>query len=74
MAALSLRKKKVCALAILVLVSDEEKVYEPKSRRFWVRKLFRKRKRYSLYHVLTSELRLFDRVFLSFSTNDTLTI
>ena len=44
MATLSFRKKKVCALAILALISDEEKAYEPKSRRFWKRKLFQERK------------------------------
>ena len=49
MAALWLRKKKICALA------------EDTGRRFWVRKILQERKKYGLYHILTAELRLFDK-------------
>ena len=41
MAALWLRKKKICALA------------EDTGRRFWVRKILQERKKYGLYHILT---------------------
>ena len=68
MAALSLRKKKVCALALLVMLDKEEN--KDTGRRFWVRKIFQKRQKYGLYHILTDELRL----FLSFCTNDTTTL
>ena len=47
MAALSLRKKKICALALLVMLDKVE--------------IFQERKKYVLYHILTDELRLFDK-------------
>ena len=59
MAALSLRKKKICALALLVMLDKVEN--EDTGRRFWVRKIFQERKKYGLYHILTDELRLFDK-------------
>ena len=31
--------------------------------RFWVRKIFQERKKYVLYHILTDELRLFDKEY-----------
>ena len=34
---------------------------EHTGRKFWVRKIFPERKRYGLYHILTDELRLFDK-------------
>ena len=61
MAALSLRKKKICALALLVMLDKEEN--EDTGRRFWVRKIFQERKKYGLYHILTDELRLFDKEY-----------
>ena len=61
MAALPLRKKKICALALLVMLDKGEN--EDTDRRFWVRKIFLKRKKYSLYHILTDELRLFDKEY-----------
>ena len=51
MATLSLRKKKICAK-----VENEDT-----GRRFLVRKIFQERKKYGLYHILTDELRLFDK-------------
>ena len=36
---------------------------EDTGRRFWVRKIFQERKKYSLYHILTDELRLFDKEY-----------
>ena len=62
MTALSLRKKKICALAFLTVVHDEN-VHENTSRRFWVRKIFQERKRYGIYHILTNEVRLFDKEY-----------
>ena len=59
MATLSLRKKKICALALLVMLDKEEN--EDTGRRFWVRKIFQERIKYRLYHILTNELRLFDK-------------
>ena len=59
MAALSLRKKKICVLALLVMLDKEEN--EDIGRRFWVRKIFQERKKYGLYHILTDGLRLFDK-------------
>ena len=61
MAALSLRKKKICALALLVMLDKVEN--EDRGRRFWVRKIFQERKKYGLYHILTDELRLFDKEY-----------
>ena len=61
MAALSLRKKKICALALLVMLDKVENKH--KGRRFWVRKIFQERKKYGLYHILTDELRLFDKEY-----------
>ena len=61
MAALSLRKKKICALALLVMLDKVEN--ENTGRRFWVRKIFQERKKYGLYHILTDELRLFDKEY-----------
>ena len=61
MAALSLRKKKICALALLVMLDKVEN--EDTGRRFWVRKIFQERKKYGLYYILTDELRLFDKDF-----------
>ena len=61
MAALSLRKKKICALALLVMLDKVEN--EDTGRRFWVRKIFQERKKYGLYHILTDELRLFDKEY-----------
>ena len=57
MAALSLRKKKICALALLVMLDKVEN--EDTGRRFWVRKIFQERKKYGLYHILTDEFLLF---------------
>ena len=51
MAALSLRKKKICALALLVMLDKVEN--EGTGRRFWVRKILQERKKYGLYHILT---------------------
>ena len=53
MATLSLRKKKICAK-----VENEDT-----DRRFLVRKIFQERKKYGLYHILTDELRLFDKEY-----------
>ena len=61
MAALSLRKKKICALALLVMLDKVEN--EDTGRRFWVRKIFHERKKYGLYHILTDELRPFDKEY-----------
>ena len=61
MVALSLRKKKICALALLVMLDKVENKH--KGRRFWVRKIFQERKKYGLYHILTAELRLFDKEY-----------
>ena len=61
MAALSLGKKKICALALLVMLDKVEN--EDTGRRFWVRKIFQERKKYGLYHILTDELRLFDKEY-----------
>ena len=61
MAALSLRKKKICALALLVMLDKVEN--EDTGRRFWVRKIFQEREKYGLYHILTDELRLFDKEY-----------
>ena len=36
---------------------------EDTGRRFWVRKIFQERKKYGLYHILTDELRLFDKEY-----------
>ena len=60
-AALSLRKKKRCALTLLVMLEKMEN--EDTGRRFWVRKIFQERKEYGLYHILTDELRLFDKEY-----------
>ena len=49
MAALSLRKKKICALALFVMLDKVEN--EDTGRRFWMRKIFQERKKYSLYHI-----------------------
>ena len=54
MAALSLRKKKICALTLLVMLDKVEN--EDTGRRFWVRKIFQERKKYG-------ELRLFDKEY-----------
>ena len=61
MAALSLRKKKICALALLVMLDKVEN--EDTGRRFWVRKIYQERKKYDLYRILTDELRLFDKEY-----------
>ena len=61
MAALSLRKKKICGLALLVMLGKVEN--EDKGRRFWVRKIFQERKKFGLYHILTDELPLFDKEY-----------
>ena len=61
MAALSLRKKKICALALLVMLDKVEN--EDTGRRFSVRKIFHERKKYGLYHILTDELRPFDKEY-----------
>ena len=59
MAALSLRRKEICVLALLVMLVKEEN--EDTDRRSWVRKIFQERKKYGLYHILTDKLRLFDK-------------
>ena len=61
MVALSLRKKKICALALLVMLHKMEN--EDTGKRFWVRKIFQEREIYGLYHILTDELRLFDKEY-----------
>ena len=61
MAALSLRKKKICALTLLVMLDKMEN--EDTGRRFWVRKIFQEKKEYGLYRILTDELRLFDKEY-----------
>ena len=61
MAAPSLRKKKIYALALLVMLDKMEN--EDTGRRFWVRKTFQERKKYGLYHILTDELSLFDKEY-----------
>ena len=54
------------ALALLVMFDTEEN--EDTGRRFWVREIFQERKKYRLYHILTGELRLFDKeYFLRFA-------
>ena len=58
-AALSLRKKKICVLALLVMLDKVEN--KDTGRRSWVRKIFQERTKYGLYHILTDELRLFDK-------------
>ena len=60
MAALWLRKKKICALALLVMLDKEKNDLND-----WVRKIFQERKKYGLYHILTDELRLFDKEYFS---------
>ena len=64
MAALSLRKKKICVLALLVMFVKVNN--EDTGKRFWVRKIFQGRKKYGLYHILTDELRLFDKEYYLF--------
>ena len=59
MAALSLRKKQICVLALLVMLDKVQN--EDTGRRSCVRKIFQERKKYGLYHILTDELRLFDK-------------
>ena len=61
MAALLLRKKKICALALLEMFDKVDN--EDTGRSFWVRKIFQERKKYGLYHILTDELRLFDKEY-----------
>ena len=61
MEALSLRKKKICVLALLVMLDKMEN--EDTGRRFWVRKIFQEKKEYGLYRILTDELRLFDKEY-----------
>ena len=61
MAVLSLRKKKICAIALLVMLDKMEN--EDTGRRFWVRKIFLERKKYGLCHILIDELRLFDKEY-----------
>ena len=61
MAALLLRNKKICALALLKMFDKVDN--EDTGRRFWVRKIFQERKKYGLYHILTDELRLFDKEY-----------
>ena len=51
LAALSLRNKKICVLALLVMLDKVEN--EDTGRRFWVRKIFQESKKYGLYHILT---------------------
>ena len=46
-AALLLRKKKICAVALLVMLNKVEN--EGTGRRFWVRKIFQERKAYGLH-------------------------
>ena len=55
MAAPSLRKKKICALGLLVMLDKVEN--KDTCRRFWVRGIFQERKKYRIYHILTDELR-----------------
>ena len=59
---LSLRKKKICALAVLTLTIDKN-LDENIGRRFWMRKILKERKRYGLYHILTNELCLFRKEY-----------
>ena len=54
MAALSLRKKKIFALAVLTVAIDEN-VNVNTGTIFWVRRILQERKRYSLYNKLTNE-------------------
>ena len=56
MVALPLRKKKICAVAVLTIMLNEN-VDEYTGRRFWVSK------RYGIYHILTNELRIFDKEY-----------
>ena len=67
MAALSLRKKKICALALLVMLDKVEN--EGTGRRFWVRKIFQERENTvfmaartctKLWHCFTTELEIND--------------
>ena len=62
MAALLLRKKKMCALVALTVMLDEN-VDENIGKRCWVRKIFQERKRHGLYQILTNELYLFDKEY-----------
>ena len=61
MAALSLRKKKICTLALLVMLDKVEN--EDTGIKFWARKIFQERKRCGPQHILTDELRLFDKEY-----------
>ena len=61
MAELSLRKKKICALALLVMLNKVEN--EDTGRGFRVGKVFQERKKYGLYHILIDQLRLFDKEY-----------
>ena len=70
MAALSSRKKKICALALMLDKVENEDTGEDFA---WERSS-QKEKKYGLYHILTDELRLFDKEYLSFCTNDTTTL
>ena len=47
MAAVSLRKKKLCALAFSVMLGKVEN--EDTGRRFWVRKIFQERKKNTVF-------------------------
>ena len=61
MVALSLRKKRICALALLVMLDKVENEDIGRRKIFWVRKIFQERQKYGLYHILTDELRVFDK-------------
>ena len=53
MTTLSLKKKKkICALAVLTVMLDEN-VNVSTGRIFWVKKIFQEKKKYDLYHILT---------------------
>ena len=63
MVGLSLGKKRICALALLVMLDKVENEDIGRRKIFWVRKIFQERKKYGLYHILTAELRLFDKEY-----------
>ena len=59
MAALSSRKKKICALALMLDKVENEDTGED----FGWERSSQKEKKYGLYHILTDELHLFDKEY-----------
>ena len=48
---------------VLIILKKEKSLPSKKSKRFWVRKIFKKRAAYGLYNNLVHELRIRDRDF-----------